>query len=547
MNSNAGTSTRDIARMMLHTVPVVLPLLILIASNLRGLDYGFHWDEKDYQIKPIKNMVATETLLPGVYLYPSVDYWIGAAALLPDIIAASPDKATSGRQKRLLKVIESDPYLIRLRAIFAVLTALSVLWIYLLVLIWRRSSVEALAAASFLALSWEVAYHSRWIATDGILMQFGALTILFTIVSRIRPGGRRWVRLAAVAAGLGCGTKYPGRLLLVPVLVGGCLLWDTKWPRRLAILSLVELSMIFAAMYLISTPGTVLQPLTFRQDLSSNMTLYSSGHAGYTVSPGLEHGARIFAYLSLVSFSRYMPIALLFFTFCVIGGYSLVREDLKTAILFFCFPVLYLPYFSLQKVMIVRNLLVIAPFMAILAARGTVSVSRYLKREFRVSNRAGGLKFRLLHAGFVTVVVTLLAVNATWLIYASRTIVERNTDYFIRQAASYISAERGQRFFLSERVARELALLGPVPFTNVVDDATKADQIVFYKSEGMEHPEDWPANRRTLTKTWFGPYEVNINMYPTWEGDDRIIVMSSAQAKKFGLLFVKVDGKGPVN
>jgi 4-amino-4-deoxy-L-arabinose transferase-like glycosyltransferase len=88
----------------------------------------------------------------------------------------------------------------------------------LIVMTWRKAPVEAFLASSFFALSWEVAYHSRWIATDGILMQFGTLTILLCLASYHSKRKQGIASLAAVAAGLGFGTKYPGGLLIVPVI-----------------------------------------------------------------------------------------------------------------------------------------------------------------------------------------------------------------------------------------------------------------------------------------------------------------------------------------
>src|SRR3712207_7914661 len=47
----------------------------------------------------------------------------------------------------------------RLRTVYLLITSLTVIWIYLLVLQHGRSPWEALLAASLLACSWEVAYH----------------------------------------------------------------------------------------------------------------------------------------------------------------------------------------------------------------------------------------------------------------------------------------------------------------------------------------------------------------------------------------------------
>ena len=536
---------------LFRVAPVLLPLLILIGSGLRGLDFGVHWDEKGYQIAAIETMVKTGILLPQYYGYPSFNYWVGLAGLMPDLGAALLAKGNIQKQElkvkeQVLKAVEGYPYLMRLRTIFLVITSLSVLWVYILVLKWRQSWIEALLAGSFLALSWEVAYHLRWIATDGMLMQFGALTLLFTVFSRIQPDGHTWLRFAAIAAGLGFGTKYPGALLLVPVLVAGYLTWDKKQLplRRL----LIKLTIIFTAAYLITTPATVLQPTRFLADvLYEVLNHYSRGHAGHTVSPGLEHGWRMLIYLSSVLFSPYTPIAFLFFILSIIGGYALTKESPKTASLFLCFPILYLLYFCTQRAMIVRNLLVVAPFMAICAARGTNFLWKYLKLKGNTKTSDGGLKLNLLQAGYAIVVVISLLVNAGWLVYAAETIVDRNTDRYVHEASSYILAEKDKRFFLSPLTRLKLAVAGSIQFANVTDDPTKADQVVFYVSEGMEHWQDWPANRPRLTKTWFGPYEVNFNMYPNWWGDDRIVVMAMAQAKEIGILLLPIANNGSNN
>jgi hypothetical protein len=43
---------------------VSLPLLILVGYGLRGLDFGLYWDERPWQIGPVKQMMRSGTLLP---------------------------------------------------------------------------------------------------------------------------------------------------------------------------------------------------------------------------------------------------------------------------------------------------------------------------------------------------------------------------------------------------------------------------------------------------------------------------------------------------
>src|SRR5215831_5255435 len=91
-NTEARPSNKKrITRMWLVMIPVLLPMFILIGSGLRGLDYGIHMDEVPWQIGPVKTMLKSELLLPQYYVYPSFDYWVAGAALIPDILAAWPE------------------------------------------------------------------------------------------------------------------------------------------------------------------------------------------------------------------------------------------------------------------------------------------------------------------------------------------------------------------------------------------------------------------------------------------------------------------------
>ncbi len=523
---------------LLHTGAFfLLPFSLLVGTGIRGLDFGMHWDEKYYQIRPVRTMVETGVPLPQYYGYPSFDYWVNAAALLPEILRAPvTDQATLRQQ--LLQTIESHSFLLRLRAIYLIVTSLTVLWVYLLVLVWRSSRIEALLASLFFALSWEVAYHLRWVATDGMLMQFGALTALLCITARVSVNKQRWLTLAAAIAGLGLGTKYPGGLLLVPVLIGDYLRWDAQHSLARRAFSLLRLIVIFAGAFLISTPATLFDTSELIAGVRYEIHHYATGHAGHTISPGIVHGWRILIYFSSVLFSRFTPIALIFFAFCLIGVFDLIKESPRTAVLFLCFPLLYLLYFSLQRAMVVRNLLVVVPYLAVAAARGAAVIWRLLKARSATLFRLGGIKLNLSQAAFTVFLSFCLLINCGWLIYAAETIADRHTDRFIHEAARYIKADSGKRLFLSPRVRVQLASLGSLPSSIVTDDPAQADEVIFFASEGLNSWKDWPANQFWLT-TWFGPSEVNFNVYANWWGDDRIVVMSMRKARTLNLLILK--------
>jgi 4-amino-4-deoxy-L-arabinose transferase-like glycosyltransferase len=234
--------------------PLLLPLGILIATGVRGIDFGVHWDERGFQVGPVKTMVQTGIMLPGYYGYPSLVYVVNTVATLPELprVLHGPD-----RKARLLAAMDRHEFVVRLRIVHLVLSSLSLVWVYWLVLRWRESVVEAFLAASFLGLSWEVAYHLRWISTDGILMQFGALTILLTLLFLREPRRGHLLHLAAIAAGLGCGTKYPGGLLLVPVVIAAA---SSARGAGAVLTRVVKVVSVFAAAYRTSTPATLLHP-----------------------------------------------------------------------------------------------------------------------------------------------------------------------------------------------------------------------------------------------------------------------------------------------
>jgi hypothetical protein len=197
------------------------------------------------------------------------------------------------------------------------------------------------------------------------------------------------------------------------------------------------------------------------------------------------------------------------------------------------FPLIYMLYFSTQGTMVVRNLLAVAPFWAIAAARGAGMLGQFLgrNRSQPTAQLAGPALARGLWVGLLCV---MLGLNASWLIASAESIVARHSDRFVRQASEYIHTHPNTKFLLSPRVKRDLPVVGPSPH-NITDDPGEAHAFVLYAREGMLRWHDWPANRRALTQACFGPREVNFNMYPNWWGDDRILVINPTRAKEMGL------------
>lgn len=506
---------------------VLLPLLILIGTGLRGLDFGLHWDERWWQIGPVKQMVRSCSLLPDYYNYPSFDYWLNLLVLAPDVASSRIDGESF--KEHLLRTLDSAAYLMRLRAVYLLVTSLSVVWVYLLVLHQRNSALEALFAASLLACSWEVAYHLRWVAPDGMLMQFATLTALLAAYA-LRSEHKAWLMMAAAVAGLGCSAKYAGGLLVMPVLLAG-FFGATGSTSREKASRLIKAAAVFVVVYLIVTPATILQPARVAEDVGFEIRHYATGHYGHTVGWGLEHAWRMLTYFSTVFFSPYLAIALFMFVLAIIGIASIIARDSREGAVFLVFPAFYLLYFSTQRAMLVRNLLAVGPFLAIAAARGACVVGEFLRanRNEPVAQLPRAAWWRV-WAAFLG---AALCLNASWLIESAESIKARHTDRFVREAAAYIRGHPNTTFFLSPRVKRDVAVVAP-PLENVTVDPAEAAVFVLYAREGMLGWQDWPANQRGLTRACFGPREVNFDIYPTWWGDDRIVVIDRSHAAKIG-------------
>jgi hypothetical protein len=403
--------------------------------------------------------------------------------------------------------------------------------VYLLVLQRSGSWGEALFASCVLGGSWEVAYHLRWVASDGMLMQFATLTVLF-LLRALNTRRQSWLIAAAVTAAVASGTKYPGGLLLLPVALAG-IFSLAGCSVKAKSTRLIKLAVLFAAISLAVTPALVFEPRKVVQAMFHEMHHYATGHGGHTVHRGLEHAGRMLAYFSTVLLSSNIVIAVPLFALAIIGvGQEFARDGRKATVLF-VFPFAYLLYFSTQGTMVVRNLLVIAPFVALGAARGAAVVARRLAT--RIAS-PGGRHRRANHARAVWVVLLGSAVcfNAAWLISSAESIVARHTDRFVREAAEYVRMRPGSRYLLSPRVTADVAQVAP-SLSNVTGAAADADAFVLYAREGMRRWHDWPASRRGLTRAWFGPREVNFDIYPNWWGDDRIVVIDKNRARDIGL------------
>ena len=498
-------------------------VVVCVGSGLWGRDFGSHWDEP----KLLSALLRPDapTFLPGWYNYPSLSFDIGLAALLPDWLRL-------GDRRLAHDFAQSDVFLLRMRAIFAVISGAAIVWTYALVRVWRRNGLEALLSSAALGLSWEFSYHARWVAPDALLAQFAIATSLLCLLAMRRPAEDRWLILASIAAGLGASAKYPGGILIVPVLA--VVVGRARRQPRSVFWSGVAFA-LFASTFFFATPGALWEPDRFANDVAYEIVHYGSeGHLGHDVRAGLSHAAAIVGYLGGVFFSPFPWLSWIVFGFSLLGWWCLFRESRQEALVLLLAPVLYFFYFSQQGVMVVRNLLFLAPFLCLSVG---VGIGFCFERFAGASPRPlasvplrRGLRYAV--AGFCLV---LVFANASWLVAAARSIVDYAPPNSVRAAADHVARHPEDRFHLSARLVEAFNVSsGGLPENAVEIDLRRTrpsagDFVVIFASEArtpLDPGTSWPANRVGRYRV-FGPRDVNFDFYPNWEGPDRVVVMPS--------------------
>jgi len=500
--------------------PLSLLVLLFVATGLRGIDFGGHWDEAKYQLDPVHEMLVTGRSYPPAGPYPALSKWLALLPALPSgAVAALSAGAPGAARRAMASVVEQPSYVLVARPWFLAVSGLTLVWVWLAARALGRARWEAFVAAAGVGLSWEFAYHARWIATDCLLVEFAALTTY--LGARFHASGRSgWLYASAIAAGFGAGSKFQGVLLLVPVLVSSIATPPSRRLGQHVRRGAALIGTAFAA-FVVTTPAALLEPRSFLSALGSIMEDYSAGpHAGYAVASASEHLRLALTYLALSFFSPYLPVSLGLAACALLGAVVWLRRDPRAGVLLLAFPLVYLAIFcSLFRVMIARNELVVAPAMALCAARGVTDVAERFGR-------------RWLRLGWGALVVAGFGAGALFLVRAAESIQRPDPKANVREALSYVSARPDRHFRLSPRVAGSALQQGLGIPPNARGGAPPEAVVFFARAEGPS-ARGWITNDPWLTQAIFGPREVNFNWYATWLGRDRIVVMS---VEKFAAL-----------
>jgi 4-amino-4-deoxy-L-arabinose transferase-like glycosyltransferase len=517
-------SQRALSKAAAH-LPFVGLFVLFVFTGFRGIDFGFHWDEVSWQIEPVREMARTGLFMPRAGIYPAFTKWL---ILLPALARGVAKALEVGLRPNLIQAamvatLDRPDYLLAARRVFVVVSALAMVWTYCAALTLRLRVWQAFVAAATLGLSWEFAYHSRWVATDCITVQFCALT-LWLLLWYLRNGRPNTLYGAAVATGLAIGTKFPvAPLLGVLLLVGASKLSPYRLREQLS--RALILGCLAVGSYLVTTPATLLEPFKFLELAQYISTRYQHGHYGSTVGLGPDHLYRVLLYFAVSYFSPYRVLSLLLAAGVVAGGFVWWRKSRAVALLLIGFPLLFLSFFCFHYAAFqARNYLLLAPSFALLLA-----------------GALGALVDALTHVTARALVWAALAgaagANAVFLVSAAESIRHRSELDDVRQALAYATARPETHFKLSNDI-REIARRAQLTLPSNVT-ARKPDHVMFFAPSEGPLAWDWPANDPFAVERTFGPREVNLDWYPTWLGDRHILLMTLEEARHIGVPFVR--------
>jgi hypothetical protein len=501
---------------VLQHVLAVLLVAGFIATGSCGQATLEHWDEDALIAKVRASVVNRGTLLPDSYDWPSVSYWIALGALAPEAIGGPAPVRGSihSLEAHLVHALDTTAYRLRVRRFFLVISSLTIVWVYLTGLVLGRGAWTALFGAALVATSWEVAYHARWAAPDGPLMQWAALSLLGAAFAlrydETRPpnGERdtsRWAwRFSAVAAGAAVGTKYNAWPLVVALMVAR----GRGRPTRVAI----EVGVVAVGAFLVTTPGAFFQPVQFVSGLQHVWTHYTTADGQHAVGAGIPHLLAELRYLGTALWSPWAALAVPLAALAIPGAVDLVRRRPRAGIVIVGFPLGYLCYFAAHRLFIARNVLITAPFIAVLVAWGA-GVCFARMRSFA------------LRTAVVVLLAGVIAVDAVWLVGAARSRVGAASlrgvaDDFGRQGELCATPSVVAAF-----ARAEVALP-----SNVMASCATALQVALYRFDlpiGV-----LPAYGPRVNA--YGREEVNYTYYPDWVGGEPVLLLAVGRARGLG-------------
>jgi hypothetical protein len=495
-------ASRDLSALS-SRLAVALLTAFFVAVGVAGVDFGRHWDEPGH-FDYLRRAVEAGSLIPPEHIYPGGVFTLLELITLPERLAWAASGATAF-------VIEGD-VLLRARVVFVILCSGIVGAVYALVRACGRSRAEAVFAAAIAATSWELGYHARFVTPDCFMtvLSTGALACA---VAAARRRSRRALWGAAALGGLAMGFKYPCGALAFSVAAAALSVGTTRGERtRLVAAS----AAVFVVAFFVTTPAVVFDFDGWVAGLAHQSRVYGSGWAGYSVDGPLDQLVIHARYLARAALSPFALVALGLAFFAVPGAVVQRPGSIVVAAFF----VVYTAIFFVQHVFIARNALPLVPIVAVYAACGVGAC---------VARWPGARALWFVAAG-------ACAAGALDVVHAARTIRARDQGVLPGELGRFLDEHADEMFLTTPAVQQMLhGYEGALRANLTLHEDPRAARVLIFAHEAMP-PSFWQANEPTLVDAWFGAREINWNIYPSWQANPRVLLMSRQRAHELDIV-----------
>lgn len=368
-------STASVVSLFILCVIALWLRLPLIGS---GLPYFYNEDEAHHFNRTVQ-MVKEGRLDPEYFHKPSLHFYLR----MPIVAAGFIDGVRKGYLKSIKEVRARNPYglggyaftsshpgIVKWNRTFSVLlSVLVVVFTFCVASALAGSGTAGILAAGLVAISPDMIFHSATIGVD-VVMTVMCIWATYICV-RLKD---RFTLAQLCAAGLLCGLAVSSKYNALPIAI----LPVTVCLFRLRI-GLAELGIaVFAPMlgFLLGSPYILAHIPLFLDQLAYEVWHYGiAGHVGHSAEPGLDQA--VFYGKWLIS----SAVGAAAMAACSIGIISCLVRPRAERIAFLVFPVLFAVLMISQKANFTRNMVVIIPFIAVLAALGVDSVRRLITSE----------------------------------------------------------------------------------------------------------------------------------------------------------------------
>jgi len=343
---------------------------------VRGIDWG-----QPFYLNSDEPMVVEKAIIilksgdynPHFFNYPSGSIYIQTITSFLTHIYLISSGNYEGDQFRYinhLKLREKFYYYLAGRLVNALICGLSFILLFLITRYFFDPWTALVSVLSSLIFPLYV-MQSHYV-NPNVYGLFFILSALYCLVLFFSESSFRYLCYGAVFSGLATGCKYNLFLIFVPGLIAVLILQEYRKVGHF-----IFLFFLFIMAFFISTPYAVLDLPTFINDFSYEIYHYQwKGHFG------AESASPFLSYLSYLWLRGkvFLLLALCGFTiFPVIVG----RKKVVPALLIVMFPLIYLLFLTGYKVIFMRNLLPIIPFMGIFFAAFLSMVIKVINLEFR--------------------------------------------------------------------------------------------------------------------------------------------------------------------